>query len=190
MATVQTKYLGDLRTESVHLQSGSKLITDAPTDNQGRGEAFSPTDLLATAFGACVLTIMGIAAKTHGFDINGTEVETTKVMGTEPRRIVELITTFKFPHNNYSVKHKKILELTAKEFALLSLLARHKGEILSKMMIAEQVWDMNFDSDANVVEVAIKRLRAKVDAPYPVKLLHTVRGMGYVLETRPESPTK
>ena len=115
MATVQTKYLGDLRTESVHLQSGSKLITDAPTDNQGRGEAFSPTDLLATAFGACVLTIMGIAAKTHGFDINGTEVETTKVMGTEPRRIVELITAFKFPHNNYSAKHKKILELTAKE---------------------------------------------------------------------------
>lgn len=80
------------------------------------------------------------------------------------------------------------LELTAKEFALLSLLARRQGEILSKMMIAEQVWDMNFDSDANVVEVAIKRLRAKVDAPYAVKLLHTVRGMGYVLEARPDSP--
>ncbi|SCC08455.1 heavy metal response regulator transcription factor [Kosakonia oryziphila] len=79
------------------------------------------------------------------------------------------------------------LELTAKEYALLSLLARHQGEILSKMMIAEQVWDMNFDSDANVVEVAIKRLRAKVDNPYSVKLLHTVRGMGYVLETRVES---
>ncbi|SKC23278.1 two-component system, OmpR family, copper resistance phosphate regulon response regulator CusR [Kosakonia radicincitans] len=79
------------------------------------------------------------------------------------------------------------LELTAKEYAQLSLLARHQGEILSKMMIAEQVWDMNFDSDANVVEVAIKRLRAKVDNPYPVKLLHTVRGMGYVLETRQES---
>ncbi|WP_145560231.1 heavy metal response regulator transcription factor [Yersinia mollaretii] len=82
------------------------------------------------------------------------------------------------------------LELTAKEFALLSLLARHQGEILSKMMIAEQVWDMNFDSDANVVEVAIKRLRAKIDAPYPLKLLHTVRGMGYVLETRPEQQAK
>lgn len=82
------------------------------------------------------------------------------------------------------------LELTAKEFALLSLLARHQSEILSKMMIAEQVWDMNFDSDANVVEVAIKRLRAKVDAPYPVKLLHTVRGMGYVLETRPDASRK
>lgn len=78
------------------------------------------------------------------------------------------------------------LELTAKEFALLSLLARHQGEILSKMMIAEQVWDMNFDSDANVVEVAIKRLRAKIDTPFAVKLLHTVRGMGYVLEVRPQ----
>lgn len=76
------------------------------------------------------------------------------------------------------------LDLTAKEFTLLSLLARHQGEILSKLMIAEQVWDMNFDSDANVVEVAIKRVRAKVDAPYPRKLLHTVRGMGYVLESR------
>ncbi|MCP2072484.1 UNVERIFIED_ORG: two-component system copper resistance phosphate regulon response regulator CusR [Pseudomonas lini] len=76
------------------------------------------------------------------------------------------------------------LDLTAKEFCLLSLLARHQGEILPKLMIAEQVWDMNFDSDANVVEVAIKRVRAKVDAPYPRKLLHTVRGMGYVLESR------
>lgn len=82
------------------------------------------------------------------------------------------------------------LELTAKEFSLLSLLARHQGEILSKMMIAEQVWDMNFDSDANVVEVAVKRLRTKIDTPYPLKLLHTVRGMGYVLEIRPEHPTK
>lgn len=79
------------------------------------------------------------------------------------------------------------LELTAKEFSLLSLLARHQGEILSKMMIAEQVWDMNFDSDANVVEVAIKRLRAKIDTPFEVKLLHTVRGMGYVLEVRPDT---
>lgn len=77
------------------------------------------------------------------------------------------------------------LDLTAKEFSLLSLLARHQGEILSKMMIAEQVWDMNFDSDANVVEVAIKRLRDKVDKPFSTKLLHTVRGMGYVLEVKP-----
>ncbi|ROP59653.1 two-component system copper resistance phosphate regulon response regulator CusR [Enterobacter sp. BIGb0383] len=78
------------------------------------------------------------------------------------------------------------LELTAKEFALLSLLARHQGEILPKMMIAEQIWDMNFDSDANVVEVAVKRLRAKIDMPFDIKLIHTVRGMGYVLEARAE----
>ncbi len=76
------------------------------------------------------------------------------------------------------------IELTAKEYSLLSLLARHEGEILSKLMIAEQVWDMNFDSDANVVEVAVKRLRAKLDTPFTTKLLHTVRGMGYVLEER------
>ena len=115
MATIQTTYLGDLRTESIHLQSGTRLITDAPTDNQGKGESFSPTDLLATAYGACVFTIMGIAAKTHGFSIEGTKVETTKVMGTEPRRIVELVTNFTFPPNDYSVKQKKILELAAKE---------------------------------------------------------------------------
>lgn len=76
------------------------------------------------------------------------------------------------------------LDLTAKEFSLLSVLARRQGEILSKTSIAEMVWDINFDSDANVVEVAIKRLRAKLDGPFEQKLLHTIRGMGYVLENR------
>ena len=76
------------------------------------------------------------------------------------------------------------LDLTAKEFSLLSVLARRQGEILSKTAIAEMVWDINFDSDANVVEVAIKRLRAKLDGPFEHKLLHTIRGMGYVLERR------
>lgn len=77
------------------------------------------------------------------------------------------------------------LELTAKEFTLLTLLLRRQGQILSRTTIAEQVWDMNFDSDTNVVEVAIRRLRSKLDDPFPAKLLHTVRGMGYVLENRP-----
>jgi two-component system copper resistance phosphate regulon response regulator CusR len=76
------------------------------------------------------------------------------------------------------------LDLTVKEFALLGLLVRHKGEVLSRTLIAEQVWDMNFDSDTNVVDVAIRRLRAKVDDPYAQKLIHTVRGVGYVLEER------
>src|SRR5690606_36692510 len=76
------------------------------------------------------------------------------------------------------------LELTAKEFALLALLARRKGQILSRNTTAEAGWDMNFDSDTNVVEVAIRRLRAKMDDPFRPKLLHNVRGMGYVLEDR------
>lgn len=74
------------------------------------------------------------------------------------------------------------LDLTPKEFALLALLARRKGEVLSRTLIAEQVWDMHFDSDTNVVDVAVRRLRRKVDDPFAVKLIHTVRGMGYVLE--------
>ena len=74
------------------------------------------------------------------------------------------------------------LDLTAKEFALLSLLVRRKGEVLSRTLIAEQVWDMHFDSDTNVVDVAVRRLRRKVDDPFPRKLIQTVRGSGYVLE--------
>ncbi|MBD1554241.1 heavy metal response regulator transcription factor [Pseudomonas typographi] len=77
------------------------------------------------------------------------------------------------------------IDLTAREFALLELLLRRQGEVLPKSLIASQVWDMNFDSDTNVIEVAIRRLRAKVDDPHPAKLIHTVRGMGYVLEARP-----
>jgi two-component system, OmpR family, copper resistance phosphate regulon response regulator CusR len=76
------------------------------------------------------------------------------------------------------------LDLTPKEFALLTLLLRRTGEVLSRTVIAEQVWDMNFDSDTNVVDVAIRRLRTKLDDPFDVKLLHTVRGAGYVLELR------
>lgn len=76
------------------------------------------------------------------------------------------------------------IDLTAKEFALLLLLMRRQGEVLSRTLMASQVWDMNFDSDTNVVDVAIKRLRGKVDEPFAMKLIHTVRGMGYVLEVR------
>jgi two-component system, OmpR family, copper resistance phosphate regulon response regulator CusR len=76
------------------------------------------------------------------------------------------------------------LNLTAKEFTLLSLLLRRQGQVLSRSTLAEQVWDMNFDSDTNVVEVAVRRLRAKIDDPFQGKLLHNVRGMGYVMEVR------
>lgn len=81
------------------------------------------------------------------------------------------------------------LDLTAKEFTLLTLLLRRRGQILSRTTLAEQVWDMNFDSDTNVVEVAVRRLRAKLDDPFANRLLHTVRGMGYVLEDRSEGPS-
>jgi two-component system copper resistance phosphate regulon response regulator CusR len=81
---------------------------------------------------------------------------------------------------------RRRIVLTAKEFALLALLSRRHGEVLSRTLIAEQVWDMNFDSDTNVVEVAVRRLRAKVDDPFERKLIHTIRGMGYVLEEREE----
>lgn len=77
------------------------------------------------------------------------------------------------------------IRLTAKEFALLELLMRRQGEVLSRTLIAENVWDINFDSDTNVVEVAVRRLRAKIDDPYPARLIHTVRGFGYVMEQRP-----
>ena len=78
----------------------------------------------------------------------------------------------------------KRIDLTPKEHALLELLARRQGEVLSRSLISSQVWDMNFDSDTNVVDVAIRRLRTKIDDPYPVKLIHTVRGMGYLMEER------
>jgi uncharacterized OsmC-like protein len=113
MATVRTIYSGNLRTEAEHLQSGNKIITDAPTDNHGKGEFFSPTDLFVASYASCALTIIGIAAQTHSFNIDGAVVETTKVMGNNPRRIVELILDFKFPRD-YSDKEKKIIENSIK----------------------------------------------------------------------------
>lgn len=89
-----------------------------------------------------------------------------------------------------AVKHRAVragvrIDLTAKEFALLNLLMGRTGEVLSRTQIASLVWDINFDSNTNIIEVAIRRLRAKIDDPFPSKLLHTVRGVGYVLEARP-----
>jgi two-component system copper resistance phosphate regulon response regulator CusR len=82
-------------------------------------------------------------------------------------------------------RDRRRLDLTQKEFSLLALFARRHGEVLSRTLIAEQVWDMNFESDSNVVDVHIRRLRSKVDDPFGAKLIHTVRGAGYVLEKRP-----
>lgn len=114
MATSKITYTGDLRTSAVHLKSGKEIITDAPTDNQGKGEAFSPTDLLATSLGNCMLTIVGITARNHGFNIDGTTAEITKVMAENPRRVSEIVVHLQFPTNNYTEKEKAIIERAAK----------------------------------------------------------------------------
>jgi putative redox protein len=114
MATSKITYTGDLRTSSIHLKSGNEIITDAPVDNQGKGEAFSPTDLLATSLGNCMLTIVGITARAHHFNIDGTTAEITKIMAENPRRVVEIIVNLQFPSNNYTEKEKAIIEHAAK----------------------------------------------------------------------------
>lgn len=113
METIRTIYSGELRTEATHLQSATKIITDAPVDNQGRGEAFSPTDLLATSLGSCMLTIMGIAAKEHGFSIDGAELRITKIMASSPRRVGEIVIDLFFPSDSYSMKDKKLIKHAA-----------------------------------------------------------------------------
>jgi len=113
MTTVKTTYLGELRTENIHLQSGSKIITDAPTDNLGKGEAFSPTDLLATALGNCIMTIMGQKAMKNGIDLVGTEIEITKIMANDPRRVSEVILEFNFPKKAYTEEEKQLIESVA-----------------------------------------------------------------------------
>src|SRR6476661_11147279 len=102
-------YLGELRTAATHLRSGTIIETDAPTDNQGRGERFSPSDLVATALASCMLTIMGIAARTHEINIVGTECEVEKIMVADPRRIGEIKINMIFSKDHsYTDKDKKI----------------------------------------------------------------------------------
>ena len=110
--TSSIEYLGNLRTTATHLTSGKIIITDAPIDNQGKGEAFSPTDLVATALASCLITIMGIKAKNLGVDIKGTRAEVTKIMGIAPRRIVEIKIDVILP-NIFDEKTQIILEKAA-----------------------------------------------------------------------------
>lgn len=94
MPSIIGKYQGGLRTEAIHLKSGNKIITDAPVDNQGKGEAFSPTDLVCAALGSCMITIMGIIAQREEIDMSGLEVSTTKHMAANPRRISKIELNF------------------------------------------------------------------------------------------------
>lgn len=112
--TSQIIYKGDLRTEAKHLQSGTVIETDAPVDNQGKGERFSPTDLVATALGNCMLTIMGIKARDMNIDLTGTTIDITKVMVADPRRIGTIKVAFRFPSSlNIGEKEQTILERAA-----------------------------------------------------------------------------
>jgi len=114
MPTSIVKYLGDLRTECTHINSGKIIVTDAPVDNNGKGDAFSPTDLAATSLAACMITIMGVSAKAHNFSIDGCYAEVTKVMSANPRKISEVIIDLFFPENNFSENEKKIIEHISK----------------------------------------------------------------------------
>jgi uncharacterized OsmC-like protein len=112
MPTSKVTYLGELRTSSIHLQSGSEIISDAPLDNNGKGEAFSPTDTVANSLASCMFTVMGIKARDLEVDFSGSTAEVTKIMGTEPRRITEIHVTFNM-NLVADEKNKTILERTA-----------------------------------------------------------------------------
>ncbi|MEO6348896.1 MAG: OsmC family protein [Aquaticitalea sp.] len=110
--TSKVTYLGDLRTECTHVQSGNTFITDAPVDNNGKGEAFSPTDVVATGLATCMITVMGIKARDLGVDMKGTTASVTKIMAADPRRIsgIQVILNFPFSADQ---KTRTILERTA-----------------------------------------------------------------------------
>jgi uncharacterized OsmC-like protein len=111
--TSKVIYTKELRTEATHLKSGNTIITDAPIDNHGKGEAFSPTDLLATSLASCALTIMGIAANSHDLNIDGTTCEVLKIMGDNPRRVSGIDLKIIMPPKNYDEKSKSILKNAA-----------------------------------------------------------------------------
>lgn len=115
MATIEGKYLGELRTEATHLRSANVIITDAPLDNKGKGEAFSPTDLVCAALGSCMMTIMGIQAEGEGIDLDGLQLETTKHMVENPRRISRIEIRFSWK-NKPDITDSQIQKL--KEAAL------------------------------------------------------------------------
>ncbi len=107
MSTIKSSYLGELRTKSVHIASQDTIITDAPLDNNGKGEAFSPTDTVASGLGSCMVTIMGIIARREGYDLDGLSWEVTKIMQSNPRRIAEIVIDF---HWENPLKDEKLIK--------------------------------------------------------------------------------
>lgn len=112
--TAKVEYLGELRTRATHLLSGVEIITDAPPDNQGRGEAFSPTDLCATSLASCMMTIMGISARSRELDITGARAEVTKIMAANPRRIARVEIKLFMPARDFSERDRQLLETAAR----------------------------------------------------------------------------
>ena len=112
--SIENKYIGELRTESTHLKSSNVIITDAPTDNNGKGNAFSPTDLVASALCSCMTTVMGICANKNQFDLPNSTAHVTKVMSSHPRRISKIIIVINFEKNNLSEQNVEKLIAVAK----------------------------------------------------------------------------
>lgn len=107
MATSRVEYLGDLRTKCTHVKSGTEIFTDAPTDNNGKGEAFSPTDLVATAYASCMLTIIGIYCNNHDIHFDHAEASVNKIMESNPRRIGKIEISIDFSNNNWDADTQK-----------------------------------------------------------------------------------
>jgi len=137
MATTTIIYQDDLSTEATHVKSENTLITDAPVDNNGLGRSFSPTDLVATALGSCILTVMGIKARDKGINMKGASVSVDKIMESNPRRIHRLNVTLTMPANGYSVKDRKILEATAHHCPVANSL-KEGIEILSVIWLDDE----------------------------------------------------
>jgi len=114
MITIRNEYLGNLRTEGTHLKSGNKIITDAPTDNLGKGEAFSPTDLMTFSLSACMMTIMGQVADREQINMQGLTTDITKIMGTDPRRVSEIHVAFHWPEIELTKRQEQMLINAAK----------------------------------------------------------------------------
>jgi uncharacterized OsmC-like protein len=129
--TSTVEYLGDLRTQATHLLSGIQIITDAPPDNQGKGEAFSPTDLCATSLASCMLTIMGISARGHGMDMEGAKATVHKIMAANPRRIARIELDIYMPDKGYTDGQKKILETAARTCPVHFSLSEGMEEIVN-----------------------------------------------------------
>lgn len=111
--TSKVVYTGELGCLATHIRSGSNINTDAPVDNQGKGQAFSPTDLMSTSLATCMLTVMGIKARDNGWNMNGASAELIKEMADDPRRVIALRLRIEFPAGDWSDKAKKLLEHTA-----------------------------------------------------------------------------